>query len=112
MHEFWLSLPGCLPQAEMAGERPEAERCVAPWPIISACRSEDVPLLALLAFSIEGDNVGDAVKLAAAAKRCLRGAAEGLAEGLAEGDGAPPTQWRFPESWQSMYGRPQGLAVY
>lgn len=92
----------------MAGERPEAERCVAPWPLISACRSGGVPLLALLAFSIEGDNVGDAVKLATAAKRCLGGA------GGEGGGGAldPAVQWRFPESWQSVYGRPQGLAVY
>ncbi len=76
----------------------------APWPVIAACRAEAVPLLALMAFSIEGDNIEDAVKLAAVAEQCLSGR-----EGAANTGG---TQWRYPESWQSLYGRPQGLAVY
>lgn len=90
----------------MAGERPEAERNIAPWPLISACRSEGVPLLALLAFSMEGDNIGDAVKLAAAARQCLRHPSGD------ESSAAHPVEWKFPQSWQSVYGRPQGLAVY
>ena len=90
----------------MAGERPEAERNIAPWPLISACRSGGISLLALLAFSMEGDNIGDAVKLATAAKRCLQHVAG------VEVVAGTHVEWRFPESWQSVYGRPQGLAVY
>ncbi len=64
-------------------------------------------MLSLLAWSGEGDNVADAMRLAEAAARVIGG-------GTDDGAGVPPggMDWKLPISWQSLFGGSRPEAIY
>ena len=94
-------------QDAAAGDRPEDQRLSAPWPQISAARQRSVPMLSLLAWSGEGDNVADAMRLAKAAARVIGGGSRGDAAVASGG-----TDWKLPISWQSLFGGSRPEAIY
>ena len=89
-------------------DQPEDQQLAAPWPQIITARQRSVPLLSLLAWSGEGDNVADAMRLAEAAARVIDG-------GMSKRDMATQpvlTDWVLPISWQSLFGRSRPDAIY
>jgi hypothetical protein len=90
--------PGGVPALEPAllQDRPLEQRQLQPWPLLRALAERGVPCAALLSFSAEGDNLGDAAVMASAAA-----AAAGLA--AAPGEQQQP-QWQPPRSWQYVFG--------
>ena len=94
-------------QDAAAGDGPEEQRLAAPWPQISAARRRSVPMLSLLAWSGEGDNVADAMRLAAAAARVVGGSTEDAAADQTGG-----MDWKLPISWQSLFGGSRPEAIY
>lgn len=74
-------------------EAAAGKRLLPPWPLISAAEGHALPLLAVLAFATEGDNVRDAESVADALGRHLLGDASRGA-----------ISWRQPLSWHSVYG--------
>ena len=88
-------------------DQAEDQQLAAPWPHIRAARQRCVPLLSLLAWCGEGDNVADAMRLAEAAARVVDGSKS------RERDADPvPTDWKLPISWQSLFGRSPPEAIY
>ena len=90
-------------QPEMAGERPEEERLLAPWPLLARCRQHGTRLLAILCFALEGNNIADAVQLVSAAARYLQLPVGSEAKGRKD---AALGSWCLPESWKYVYGPP------
>lgn len=90
-------------------DRPLEARQLQPWPLLRELAAAGVPCAALLSFSTEGDNVGEAFGMATAAA-----AVAGLpAPEAAGGEGAAAAaqqQWAPPPSWQHVYG--SAPAVY
>ncbi len=74
-------------------------KLLPPWQLLEAAKCRAVPLLAMLAFTSEGENVADAHSMAKAVGSCLA-------------LGGPDTAWRQPQSWDTVYGRPRDAAVY
>lgn len=83
---------------------------VQPWPLLAAARATQLPLLALVVFAAEGDNVPDAIRLAQQAASVL----EVFDDGDAESAGALNTgdlgaalggRWAVPPSWQHLFGK-------
>jgi hypothetical protein len=89
------------------GDRPEDQQLAAPWPQIAAARQRSVPMLSLLAWSGEGDNVADAMRLAEVAASVVNG-------GMSRDTATEPVQtdWMLPISWQSLFGRSRPEAIY
>lgn len=86
---------------------------VQPFATLTAARSAaaPVPLLALLVFASEGDNVPDAVQLADCAASVV---------GLFDSEGQPNVgalggaiggRWVAPPSWSHLFGRPVDLTL-
>ena len=86
-------------------DRPLEERALQPWPLLLALRDAGVPCTALLCFSAEGDNLGDAFQLAGGAADVA-----GLPAPGGSGEAAAPPQWVPPHTWQHVYGT--STAVY
>lgn len=87
--------------------KPVEQRQLPPWPLLLACERAGVPAVALLTFSLEGDNLPDAYSLAGVAARSV-----GLIGGGGEAAGTASTasssgglQWRSPSSWRFALGR-------
>lgn len=83
-------------------EAAAGKRLLPPWPLIAAAEERAPPLLTVVTFATEGDNVTDAERLADAVGRHLMGGA---------GDGAVAISWQQPLSWQSVYGA-RDMAAY
>ena len=90
------------------GDRPQDQRLAAPWPQIGAARQRSVPMLSLLAWSGEGDNVADAMRLAETAARVMGSSGDG--DGAAVPCGG--MDWKLPISWQSLFGGSRPEAIY
>ena len=94
-------------QDDAAGDSPADQRLAAPWPQIAAAQQRSVRLLSLLAWSGEGDNVADAMRLAEAAARVI-------GSGDADKAAVPSVgmDWKLPISWQSLFGGSRPEAIY
>ncbi len=84
-------------------EAAAGEKLLPPWPLLEAAQSRELPLLTLVTFSSEGDNVGDAQDLCTALGQHLN---------LSGGSGTEEIAWRQPQSWESVFGRPRDIAAY
>ncbi|KAI3438729.1 hypothetical protein D9Q98_001149 [Chlorella vulgaris] len=102
------SAPGGVPrlEADFWQDRALPQRQLPPWPLLRALQQQGVPCAALLSFTTEADNLGDAFQLASAAA-----AAAGLQAGGGSSGAAAQPQWQAPSSWQYLGGGAAG-AVY
>ena len=76
---------------------------IPPWTLVAAAEERGLPLLAVITFATEGDNVLDAEQLAGAVNyHIMDGAAAGSSAAIA---------WQRPISWQSVYGA-RDLMIY
>lgn len=73
-----------------------------PWTLVAAAVERRIPLLAVITFATEGDNVLDAERLAGAVDHHIMNSA---------GAGSSATEWQRPISWQSVYGA-RDLTIY
>ncbi|KAF8058335.1 psmG2 [Scenedesmus sp. PABB004] len=78
----------------------EVHGLLPPWPQLDALAGVGLAATLLATFAAEGDNVADALALAAAALGALRGAGSLPASG-----GEGQQQLRVPCSWAGLYGR-------
>lgn len=69
------------------------KRVLPPWPLVKALKDKDIDACVLAMFSSEGDNLGDALALAAAINRL---SALGLPDTV--------ETWKTPTSWKYVYG--------
>ena len=75
---------------------------LAPWTLVAAAEERSLPLLAVITFATEGDNVLDAEQLAGAIEHHLTDSTRA---------GSSPIEWQRPISWQSVYGA-RDLTIY
>jgi hypothetical protein len=69
---------------------------------VAAAEERRIPLLAVITFATEGDNVLDAERLAGAVDHHVIDCAS---------PGSSATEWQRPISWQSVYGA-RDLTIY
>lgn len=65
---------------------------------LKECADDNIPLVVLLKFCFEGNNIPDAIELASYLNQWLH---------LFQQD-----TWKFPESWQLMFGNSAPLTIY
>lgn len=90
----------CAQEALFAAEMPS----VQPFPLLAAARHASLPLLALMTFASEGDNVPDAVQLADCAARVVGVFDDATPHVGALGEGLGG-RWVAPPSWSHLFGR-------
>ncbi len=95
------------------------ERPLAPWPLLCSLQGGSLPCAALLCFSTEGDNIPEAMSVAAAAARALQLPLESRAppgqEGTAQANGAGKHHaepFVPPASWRTVFGGPARAVIY
>jgi hypothetical protein len=76
--------------------RTAGDMLLPPWALLAVAEERSLPLLAVIAFATEGDNVLDAEQLAGAVDRHV--------VGDASVGGSNAIDWQRPISWQSVYG--------
>ncbi|KAF9952231.1 Proteasome assembly chaperone 2 [Mortierella alpina] len=73
----------------------------------SLCQEQGIAILTVVLFAMEGDNAPDAVFLANVANAILK-IHTPTQEQLAQGEG----DWKFPKSWDSLYGNTYHQDMY
>ncbi|KAG9324139.1 hypothetical protein KVV02_003385 [Mortierella alpina] len=73
----------------------------------SLCQEQGVAILTVVLFAMEGDNAPDAVFLANVTNAILK-VHSPTQEQLAQGEG----DWKFPKSWDSLYGNTHHQDMY
>eukprot|EP00892_Ulva_mutabilis_P004740 jgi/Ulvmu1/2638/UM014_0090.1 len=88
-------IPG-VPAAPVAdlGTKALEDRRVAPWPLYRMCCAAEVPTALLMAYAADGNNIPEALLLAAASAPAIPA---GVCPNTSEG-----AQWHMPPSWATL----------